>query len=69
MTREQFKQHWMAMYRVGNRSDTPEGEHEEWTDAAMSGMACCQLLDKMAQELIKCKVWTVEEHQTMLDSL
>lgn len=69
MTNEQFKQHWMAMYRVGNRSDTPPGEHEEWTDAAMSGGACCQLLDKMARELIKCGVWTEEETQTMYDVL
>lgn len=69
MTKEQFKQHWMAMYRVANRSDSDPENREEWTHPAMSGRACCQLLDKMAWELRQCGVWTEREHQDMLDSL
>jgi hypothetical protein len=67
MTKEQFKQHWMAMYRVGIRSDADE--HEEWTKPVMASHGCCRLLDQMAHELVNAGIWTVEEHQEMLDTL
>lgn len=69
MTKQQFINHFKAMYRVSNRSDTPPGEHEEWTHPAMAGRACCQLLDQMSHQLVLCKVLTEDERQEIYDTL
>jgi hypothetical protein len=59
MTKQQFIEHFKAMYRVGNRSDA--AEHEDWTQPQMAGDACCRLLDKMGNELVKCGALTQDE--------
>lgn len=69
MTKVEFIAHFKAMYRVGNRSDTPVGEHEEWTHPRMAGDACCRMLDKMGHSLVECGVLTQEEHQAIYDDL
>jgi hypothetical protein len=67
MTKQQFLNHFKAMYRVGNRSDADE--HEAWTKPEMAGSACCRLLDQMSRELVKCGVLTSEEVQVVYDTL
>lgn len=69
MTKAQFIEMFKAMYRVGNMSDSDSESREDWTDEAMSGPACCQLLDKMSGELVKCGVLTEEERQEIYNDL
>ncbi len=69
MAKAEFIVHFKAMYNVGNRSDTPAGEHEEWTHPAMAGRACCALLDQMSRTMIDIGVFTEEERQEIYDTL
>lgn len=69
MTKDEFKEHFKAMYRVGNRSDTPADEHEEWTKAVMAGRACCRPLDSMAHALVDAGIWSEQERKEVFDCL
>lgn len=69
VTKREFIHLFKTMYRVGNRSDTPPNEHEEWTHPAMAGRACCALLDQMSHQLVLCKVLTEKERQEIYDDL
>lgn len=67
MTKQQFFEHFKAMYRVGNRSDADE--HEEWTKADMAGFACCRMLDEMSRNMVKSGIITDAERQAIYDCL
>jgi hypothetical protein len=69
MTKGEFKAAWIAMYRVGNYADSDYEWRQEWTHPAMAGVACCKLLDQMANEMVRVGVLTQEEMQSMYDSL
>ena len=69
MTKQEFMNHFTAMYRVGNLSDSDNEDREDWTHPYMAGNACCRALDRMADELVNCSVWSEEERQTVYDTL
>ena len=69
MTKEKFIELIMALYRVGNRSDSDDPTRETWTKPAMAAEATCQPLDSMLNALVKAGVITSDECQAIYDNL
>ncbi len=69
MSKAEFVQMFIKMYRVGNLADSDNENREEWTHVDMAGKACCRPLDHMARELVACGVLSDADFDAIYSAL
>ena len=70
MTKEKMIACLIALYRLGNRSDSDDKPRsEDWTRPVMAGPGMCAPLDDIMYELLKAAILNYDEYREIYDNL